>query len=855
MFTDDVRTNRTLKNIRKSLEDNLKIKYNIEDKDIIDNILKIHGLHKDNFDFVSNIAKIINERLNDISIDANSNKNEKTIEGINQEVMASTKKLVGFDYLYRVMKDNYGQEEAKRLVGEMLDLSIGISDSTQLMKPYCYAIDASKLITIGRPFGQLQSKGAKRVSSYISSLCETVHQLSNHLAGACAVGTFFLDIAHLCIYKHKYSLFQLRDDNNLRKQIENEFQQFVHSVNHLSRNANESPFTNISIFDREKIKTLINDDNFGWYFEKNEILNELIFQEQNHLLAKDISNEKINEEQFITEYIITLQDLFLDFFDKGDPLQGGMPYRFPVCFKGSELIIVNDSLIDLQSFIKNEGWRDVSDKNFYTEYEGTPVKIMKTYKGLSKNFVKIKSKNGVGKDIIVTPEHKFPTNKGLVAAKDLKKGDRICFYKKELKNSFTSFIKVEEFLKEEEKTRRRHQNRKDSFIVHSAIPFEEELPVEVYNIEVNNEEHLFTLPCGVNTSNCTVNISKKENGEIKILDKKFLHDICKRDIYRYNIFTSEGTKTASCCRLINNSEMLELASQSNSFGGASVSLGSHRVVTINMNRIALECESEENYYEILNNRLESTAKVLKSHKDLIKTLTDKGLQYFVKSGWIQLNRLFSTFGILGVYEANETLRKRFNIDNNKDLIGEILIFFNNKVNQLSKEYNIIGNIEAIPGESFAVRLCDVDKIIYNKEKVNYELYSNQFVPLWEDSTIWERMAIDGKYNKLITGGGIVHCMIGEKVTASQAEKIIKYSIESGCEHFALNAVYSKCIKGHVSFGKKEICSICGEHIEDMFTRVVGFFVPVSSWNKTRREWEFPKRTFVLKENIKSSDNQ
>jgi hypothetical protein len=28
------------------------------------------------------------------------------------------------------------------------------------------------------------------------------------------------------------------------------------------------------------------------------------------------------------------------------------------------------------------------------------------------------------------------------------------------------------------------------------------------------------------------------------------------------------------------------------------------------------------------------------------------------------------------------------------------------------------------------------------------------------------------------------------------------------------------------------------------TRVVGFFVPISSWNKTRREWEFDKRTFT-----------
>jgi ribonucleoside-triphosphate reductase len=97
---------------------------------------------------------------------------------------------------------------------------------------------------------------------------------------------------------------------------------------------------------------------------------------------------------------------------------------------------------------------------------------------------------------------------------------------------------------------------------------------------------------------------------------------------------------------------------------------------------------------------------------------------------------------------------------------------------------------------------------------------------------------------LITGGGIVHTTIGEKVTSIQAEKIIRFAVNSGCEHQALNAIYSICEKGHVLFGKKEICDDCKGKITDWMTRVVGFFTPVSSWNKTRREWEFPKRTLV-----------
>lgn len=660
MFDNDVRTYKTIGNIRKTLNTSLKLKYNIESESKVEKILKIHGLGKENFDFVSNIARLINEKLNDVSIDDNSNKAEKTIESINQEVTASIKKLVGYDYLYRVLRESYGKPEAKRLMGELYDLSLGLSDSTHILKPYCWALDVSKIVTLGRGFGQLHSAPTKRISSYISSLCETIHQLSNNVAGAIAIGTFFIDLTHLGIYRHKWILEQVKNDEEIRKFIENELQQFVHSVNHLSRNGNESPFTNLSIFDSEKIKNLINEENFGWYFQ-DEI--------------GELGNTLFLKQEYIQEYIITLQDIFLDFFDKGDPLKDGAPYRFPII---------------------------------------------------------------------------------------------------------------------------------------------------------------------------SINISKKENGDLKILDEIFLDDFCeKRDVYRYNIFASQGSKVASCCRLISNSEMLDLASQANSFGGgSSVSLGYHRVCTINFNRIALEARDVKDFYVILKQRIASAGKILRAHKDLLKMLTEKGLQYFIQNGWIQLNRLFSTFGMLGIYECNLTLRERFQINEEVDVIKDILEFFNKEVNIISKELEIIGNIEQIPAESFASRLVKADKIIYDEKLIPYQLYSNQFIPLWSDTNIFEKMELDGRYNKLVTGGGIIHMQISEHVTSIQAKKLIYLAIKSGAEHFALNAVYSKCEDNHMSFGKLTECPVCGKVIVDYFTRVVGFFTPVSSWNSERREFDFPNRKFV-----------
>jgi ribonucleoside-triphosphate reductase len=338
----------------------------------------------------------------------------------------------------------------------------------------------------------------------------------------------------------------------------------------------------------------------------------------------------------------------------------------------------------------------------------------------------------------------------------------------------------------------------------------------------------------------TLNLSKKTSGAIE--NDEFLNYVTKLDISRYNIYVSEGNKVSSCCRLLSDLDMVNLAGQVNSFGGgSSISLGSHRVVTINLNRIALEADTKEKFFSILDKRIEDTAKILAAHKKLLTSTIDKGLQMFMKMGWIDIKKMFSTFGILGGYEAGLTLKNK-GIES-EDMLKDMLIFFNDKVAEYSKKYSLIGNIEAIPGESMAIRLCNVDKLIY-KDKVSYELYSNQFIPLWENASIWERMEEDGKYNKLLTGGSIVHITIGEKVTATQARKIIRYAIVSGCDHFALNTVYSECIEGHVNLGKFTVCPKCSKGIKEYYTRVVGFFTPVSSWNPIRRNWEFDKRTIV-----------
>lgn len=442
-------TTRTLKNIRETLDNNLDRKYGLkngERKAVEDEILSIHGIREDNFDFLAKFSDFINNpHLNSTSIDDNANKTERNMKGVLAEIALPISKLIGYDYLYRVMCELYGKEKAKELSGSMYDFSLAINDSTGIMSPYCYCMDASKLVTVGRDFGKVHSRPAQRLATYISTLGDTIRELSFNLMGALAIGTFFLDSANLLIYKERVPLQKLKEDKNERKRISNLFQQFIYTVNHYSRNATESPFTNISCFDHDKLKNLIGPDNYAWYFQKKTQV----------LVDNDLGGEEYKItyeewEEFIIDYIMTLQEIFIDIFDKGDPLQGGLQFPFPVttCLPGNELLVLNDKLTTFgKAFAEySNGWTDVSKNELYTQHLGKLIKINKIFKGNTKKLIKLIS--STMDEIIITPDHKFKMLDGTYKlAKDLCVKDRLLTYNNPINYTINKeYIKVSDYL-------------------------------------------------------------------------------------------------------------------------------------------------------------------------------------------------------------------------------------------------------------------------------------------------------------------------------------------------------------------------------------------------------------------------
>lgn len=898
-------TTRTLKNITETLSKALKSKYDITDKEElktkIAQILKLHGLHTENFDPISFISKQVFGNLktvNDVSIDDNANKTDTNMTGVCVESFLPYQKLAGYDFLYQTIKELYGRNEAKKCTADMYDFSLALNDSTKILIPYCYCVDASKIVTEGRNFGQVHSSPAHRISTYISVLGDTIREMSFNIAGALAVGTLFLDVCHLAIYRERITLDDLRTDKKVRKAMTNHFQQFIHTVNHYSRNAVESPFTNVSCFDRDKLSSLIDDDNYGWYFPKKAAIVE----------DNNLEDTKEAFKNFILDYIEELQEIYIDVFDEGDPLRGGLQYPFPVttinisthqkedgtremmsennrllnyitkkdvsryniyCSEGTKvasccLASTTKLLCRIDGYVKYVTAKQLFDiwdiskdkKNIEIMGDNGFVKVTHGFKIENKESVLQKTTLANGLVISTTKDHpsvKIVNNKlvqvkaeelsvgdfipvskkmsyksvlggsrdlgrfvGLFGAEgqyDLRRDNKVAFSfhteEKELhefvesfsKNVFGATTNNNPSLKWPNATRIDVNSRsvyglmRDFFI--GNLCTDKRIRSKIFNmsedfrlgflegfiegdghtcdntrsdygsIHIANKElgmdiiavaNSLNIKCsyrnGSNGNDCVINVLHNDKLKLKPLQdwrdgkgalskSTVLNDF--DDYYGVKIEKIELIKTKKnvCvydfevdkenhlfqiangiithnCRLISDSDFLAYAGGVNSFGGSQVSLGSHRVVTINFARCAYEASSYDDFKKIVSERAKRMGKILKAHKVLILKLERLGKQPWITNGWIDMTHMFSTFGCAGYLEASEILKFKFN-HSDFDYMKDFLVYFNDECKKVADEENIIFNIEAIPAESMAPKLAQADKLIFADEE-GYYLY-------------------------------------------------------------------------------------------------------------------------------------
>lgn len=306
-----------------------------------------------------------------------------------------------------------------------------------------------------------------------------------------------------------------------------------------------------------------------------------------------------------------------------------------------------------------------------------------------------------------------------------------------------------------------------------------------------------------------------------------------------NFFVSDNVGVLSnCCRLLSDTQKLDAFV--NSIGGTALSVGSCRVSTINLMRIAYETKfNKKKYIELLKDRVLLDCKALTSMRHILKRNIEKGLLPNYQDGAVELDKQYCTIGILGMYEVidsfglveTDEFGNKSYTDEGLEFASEIL----DTINQVKDEFecDFSFNVESIPRENCAGVICAADNLLFEQDK--YFIYSNQWVPLTEQCTIQEKCRLGSILDKKCGGGCIAHIDIENRFpTKESAWDMLNYVASKGVIYFAFTTKISVCEDKH-SFIGVQTCPICGKPVADQYARVVGFYTPVSSYQKIRKK--------------------
>ena len=337
----------------------------------------------------------------------------------------------------------------------------------------------------------------------------------------------------------------------------------------------------------------------------------------------------------------------------------------------------------------------------------------------------------------------------------------------------------------------------------------------------------------------------------KFVDEDFARYACEhnRKWNDSNLFVDSSVNSLSnCCRLKSSIEDLGYF---NSIGGTALKVGSVKVNTINLARLALENKTEEDYLCALEKLVWLDLQTLDCVRDIIKRNVDKGLLKNFSLGIIDFEHLYNTIGFLGVYETMKTFgyTRQDGFGNTfytkeAEEFGQKIFDVIHKTKDIfakGKDYQV--NCEQIPGETAAAKLMKKDLFFFPETTVtDLPLYGNQFIPLGIKTTLQERIRIAALFDGFCNGGSILHVNTEAPFNNSEsAWDMLNYIADAGVTYFAFNTKIQVCKHNHAFFGK--ICPECGEPVETEYTRIVGFYTPVKTYSKERkaefklREWE------------------
>lgn len=321
-----------------------------------------------------------------------------------------------------------------------------------------------------------------------------------------------------------------------------------------------------------------------------------------------------------------------------------------------------------------------------------------------------------------------------------------------------------------------------------------------------------------------------------------------------------------CCRLRIDNRELEY--RGGGLFGSNPLTGSVGVVTMNLPRLAYLAKNEQDFLNLLSEKMYLAKESLEKKRKVLENFTDKDLYPYTKFylrdikaryGCYWKNH-FSTIGLVGMNEAcinligggiGEEVGRQFAL--------KVMDFMREKIVEFQKETGNNYNLEATPAEGTSYRLAKMDKerLLDIKCANEQDYYERNAKPYYTNSTqlpinftedIFEVLDHQDELQTKYTGGTVVHIYSGERI---HDINIMKKLVKKICTnyklpYFTFSPTFSTCPNHGYLVGEHNNCPKCGDDCE-IFSRVVGYIRPVKQWNEGKKSEFKARKNFVVKE--------
>lgn len=321
------------------------------------------------------------------------------------------------------------------------------------------------------------------------------------------------------------------------------------------------------------------------------------------------------------------------------------------------------------------------------------------------------------------------------------------------------------------------------------------------------------------------------------VNTEMFEDFARRNALGY--FNVNQTEQFSmCCRFMPDDDTVFRTGYFG--GGGGMQLGSHRVVTINMPAVGYEhVTTGRPVMEIMEETLKNAVQALVIHKLILKKYIELDFLQLFTIGWIWMHQLYSTIGLHGWPEFLNIIGKNF--DDIK-FTTMIIRWMRNALQQygtiFSEEFNIPikFNVEEVPAEGSTGTMARFNQMKYGVGDV---YYSNQFVPLYADIPLHERLNIESDMCSSLTGGSMTFINLMDQMDEDSSLKMHSRIIRNtDIPQFCFNYGWSTC-KCSNEIGFREYCD--NGHKMKHWTRIVGFLTCVEDTWPTVRQLELVDR--------------